>query len=235
VEKLVVQIHPGRNCIQLNFTGTITETGYAFVTFFKNPAIELIFSQKRVTGILSVFNLVNEAVSNYGKQIVTEDIGVEEFEFWCPKRRPGGHNIAIKLDKPLLAFSSGNVINGIDRPTTQPNAWVADWTDPNPTLTLSWDEQQQIKTIDLFFDADYDHPVESVLMAHPETVMPFCIRNYYIEDDSGNIIYRKKGNYQTVNKIRFDEPLVTSRLTLHVEHPSAEVPAAVFAVRCYNN
>ncbi|MBO9636514.1 MAG: FAD-binding dehydrogenase, partial [Chitinophagaceae bacterium] len=226
-------IHPGRNCLQLQFDVELEEAGYAFLVFQKNPEVQLQYTHKRVTGILSVFNTVNKAVSNYGKQTPPEDIGMDAFEFWCPQRRPEGHNIAFKYPAGLDQFRAVNIRNGIDRPTYQPNAWVADWTDPNPQLTISWEKQQSIHRIDLFFDADYDHPMESVLMHHPETTMPFCVRNYRILNEAGKIIATKKDNYQTCNSLQFDEPLLTSKLIIELEHPSAEVPAALFAVRCY--
>jgi hypothetical protein len=207
--------------------------GYAFLTFPKNPKVQLYFSRKRVTGVLSVFNLINKAVSNYGKQTPAEDIGVDAFEFWCPERRPDGQNIAIKVANGLDTFRAANIRNGVDRPVSSPNAWVADWEDTAPQLQLEWDQPQQIGKIELFFDTDYDHPMESVLMSHPETVMPFCVRNYQMMDDKGKMIYSKKDNYQSRNTIVFDQPIDTAKLTLVVERPSDDVPAAVFAVRCY--
>lgn len=233
VEKLVLPITQGRNCLKITPSYVKQGAGYVFVTFLKNPDVSLHYSNQRITGILSVFNHINLAVSNYGKQIVTEDIGVDEFEFWCPKRRPDGENVAIKIASPLSIFKAGNVKNGIDRPTTSVNAWVADFKDEKPALSFTWDESQTIQTIDLFFDADYDHPMESVLMTHPETVMPFCVRNYKLKDENGNIIYSKTNNYHTINKIKLSQPLLTKRLVLEVEHPSKNTPAAVFAVRCY--
>ncbi|HUP11579.1 MAG TPA: hypothetical protein VM187_05195 [Niastella sp.] len=184
-------------------------------------------------GLLSVFNTINKAVSNYGKQTPPEDIGMDAFEFWCPQRRPEGHNIASKYLSGLPCFKAGNIANGIDRPVNTPNAWVADWNDPKPQLTISWQQPQTIDAIDLFFDTDYDHPMESVLIQHPETTMPFCIKNYRIKDDAGNIIAEKKDNYQTRNRIALSKPVQTTQLIIEVKHPSAEVPAAVFAVRCY--
>ena len=130
-------------------------------------------------------------------------------------------------------FGPENVRNGLERPVTQPNAWVADWNDASPALTLNWDEPKTISEIELFFDADYDHPMESVLMTHPETVMPFCVRNYRVRDEAGNIVAERQGNYQAYNRLRLAAPLQTRRLVIEVEHPSADVPAAVCAVRCY--
>lgn len=233
LETKTIDLVPGRNCVQLAFNTTIAGSRYVFVLFRKNPEVELHFTKKRITGILSVFNQVNAAVSNYGKQMPDGDIGVDAFEFWCPQRRPSGHNIAIKMNPALACFGADNVRNGIDRPTTQPNAWVADFSDPNPRLELSWKDQKKISAVTLKFDADFDHPMESVLMGHPENVMPFCVRDYKLYNDAGKVVYEKTGNYQTINRINFETPLATRKLVLEVKHPSAEIPASVFEVQCY--
>src|SRR5690606_16169997 len=110
---------------------------------------------------------------------------------------------------------------------------VANPDDAAPQLTLSWEQPQPISRMELAFDTDFDHAMESVLMTHPERVMPFCVRNYRIEDAEGNVVYRKEGNYQTRNTVVFDKPVVTDALTIYPEHPSLNVPAALFAIRCY--
>ncbi len=231
--KQTIPLHPGRNCVDLRFNTSIENAAYAFITFIKNPSVELHFTEKRVTGMLSVFNSVNKAVSNYGKQTPPEDIGMEAFEFWCPQRRPEGHNIDLKYPQGVNLFKAENVRNGTDRPTNAPNAWVADWNAPQPQLTLKWSAPQQISRIYLCMDTDYDHPMESVLMSHPEAVMPFCVRHYRIKDAAGNIIAEKKDNYQTQNHIQLQQPVITDELVIELEHPSEHVPAALFAVRCY--
>jgi len=228
-----ITLHPGRNCVELQFDAVMEHAAYGFITFMKNPLVELHFTGNRVTGLLSVFNSVNKAVSNYGKQTPPEDIGMDTFEFWCPQRRPEGHNIDIKYYSGIDLFKAENVRNGIDRPATSPNAWVADWNDPQPRLTLTWQQPQQISTIDLLMDTDFDHPMESVLMSHPESVMPFCVRNYRIKDGAGNVLAEKTGNYQTLNRIQFSAPVTTAVLVIELEHPAVDVPAALFAVRCY--
>lgn len=234
LEKQTLTIEAGSNRLQIDFSSIIKESAYAFVIFHKNPEIKLHFSAQRITGILSVFNLVNKAVSNFGKQTPPEDIGMETFEFWCPQRRPEGHNIAMKLEPAIKRFGKENLRTGVYRPTTAPNAWVAAFEDKKPQLKISWDKPKEISKIDLFFDTDYDHPMESVLMGHPEDVMPFCVRNYEIKDDKGKSIYKKEGNYQTRDTITFSEPITTSQLTISLEHPSENVPAALFSIRCYN-
>jgi hypothetical protein len=63
--------------------------------------------------------------------------------------------------------------------------------------------------------------------------MPFCIRNYTLEDEDGKVVYKKEGNYQTRNTIQFDQPLKTKKLTLRMEAPAKNIPASLFEIRCY--
>lgn len=233
VARFSFNIQPGKNCLQLVSDAAVNTAQYVFVLLHKNPLVKIARSQQRITGILSVFNTINPAVSNYGKQEPPEGIGMDSFEFWCPQRRPAGQNIALKFKQPLQVFAAANVRNGIARPTTLPNAWVADWKDARPAVTLQWNTAQTIKTILLRFDTDADHPMESVLMTHPENCMPFCVRNYTLYDDQKRIVFQKKGNYQTTNTIVFDEALTTTQLIVELEHPSATTPAALFEIRCY--
>src|SRR5690606_38648423 len=161
------------------------------------------------------------------------DSGIVEVELWWPERRPEGQKIEFSISEPVRLFGGENLRNGIDRPTTAPNAWVAEWGDNKPQVTLTWKARQTITRVDLAFDTDFDHAMESVLMTHPERVMPFCVRNYRIEDKTGRIVYEQTGNYQTRNTITFDQPVTTDKLTIYMEHPSEEVSAALFAIRCY--
>ncbi|WP_343690869.1 FAD-dependent oxidoreductase [Chitinophaga sp.] len=226
-------IAPGRNNVQLMSDVVIDAAQYVFVMLHKNPLVSVSRSEKRITGILSVFNTINPAVSNYGKQAAPDGIGIDSFEFWVAQRRPAGQNIALQIGHPLKSFGAENIRNGVARPTTQANAWVADPLDANPSLTVKWQEKKQVKKIILSFDTDFDHPMESVLMTHPEHVMVFCVRDYVIYDDQGKVVYEKKGNYQTRNVITFHEALQTSSLTIKLSHPSANTPAALFEMRVY--
>lgn len=226
-------LQPGRNCMKLEFDVTINEPTYAFLVFRKNEQVAFRYSNTRITGVLSVFNLVNAAVSNYGKQEPTEDIGVDAFEFWCPQRRPEGLNLALKLEEGLNAFGVENLRNGLQRPTSHPNAYVADLTDPKPGVTLRWNEKQRIRRIELAFDADFDHPMENVLMTHPESIMPFCVQRFQILDENGNVLAQEQANHQTLRTITFDKSITARQLTIQLEHPSATVPAALMEVRVY--
>src|SRR5690606_13913342 len=82
----------GRSELAIDFDLSLTEDEYVFFTLLKNPKIQLAYSKQRISGLLSVFNGENKKVSNTGKQVPPEGMGVDTFEFWCPQRRPEGHN-----------------------------------------------------------------------------------------------------------------------------------------------
>jgi hypothetical protein len=141
----------------------------------------------------------------------------------------------MRIDPPLDVFRPANLTNGFSRPTRQPNAWVAEPGHPQPTVRLEWPEQQTIATIELDFDTDFDHPMESVLMGHPERSMPFCVREVTIScpDDSTGVLAVIRDNHQTRRAIRLARPVTTACLEISLSAPSPDIPAALFAIRCY--
>ena len=223
-----IDLKKGSQEVCLDFGTEMPEAAYAFVCFMLNEDVSLQYSNDRVTGLLSVFNKTNPAVSNYGRQDPKDDIGVEAFEFWTPQRRPNGLNIAMRISGGIDLFGVANLTNGLQRPTTQPNAWVADPADANPCISLHWDEKKKVRSVELFFDTDFDHPLESVLLTHPETVIPFCVRNYRILDEGGALIREVRDNHQTINRIELEEARDVSGLTFEFEHPDERIPAALF-------
>lgn len=232
LERRHFALKKGRQLVTIAFDVAVPGRQYAFVCFMKNAAVLLRRSTQRLSGIVSVFNSVNKAVSNYGKQEPLSDIGVDAFEFWCPARRPGGQNVAMRFVEPLHCFVAENVRNGIGRPVCAPNVWVAAPEDDAPALVLTWAEPVSLRTVQLYFDTDFDHPMESCLMGHPETVMPFCVPAYKVLDDQGRVLYSREGNYQSLDQVVFAKPVLTRQLTIAMEHPK-EAPAALFQVKCF--
>ncbi|UHG91907.1 FAD-dependent oxidoreductase [Spirosoma oryzicola] len=233
LKTLSISLKKGKQEIPLAFDAHLHQASYIFVCFLKNDAVQLQYSLRKATGLLSVFNKTNPAVSNYGKQEPTEDIGVDTFEFWCPERRPKGHNLALTIDPGIQLFQAENVRNGLQRPTNQPNAWVAAPTDTRPTLTLRWPERKAISRVELFFDSDYDHPLESVIMIHPETASPFCVREYVLCNDRNERVFHQAENHQSRNVIRFAQPLDTTSLSVHLEAMNGDALASLLEIRVY--
>jgi hypothetical protein len=229
-EHIHIQLVPGKQKVTFSFNESLLEDQYGFVTFLKNENIRLKASDNRYTGIISVFNKFNKAVNNHGKQIPPEGSGFDSFEFWCPERRPWGKNISMKIQPGIDAFNVQNLFNGSTRPACLPNAWVASLSDNHPRIKINWPKPITVNSIYLYFDTDFDHPMESVQMGHPESVMPFCIRNYRITTNNGKILVEKTNNYQTINRIRLKKPEILTGLSIELEHPSAHVPAAIFYV-----
>jgi len=159
---------------------------------------------------------------------------VDTFEFWTPWRRPAGQNLAFALDTPLTGFGVENVTNGLNRPTTGANAWIAAFDDAAPRLTIEWETPQSIREIVLMFDTDYDHSMESTLLGHPENVMPFCVKRYRLLTCDDTVLADVSDNHQTRNRIVLAEPVETRGLKLELLATHGNPPPALFAIRCYS-
>lgn len=253
---LEIPLEAGRSRpVALDFGVSIDQPRYAFVCLLRNEALAAHLSDQRLTGVLALCQAGNKAVAKSNVQSPPPGIGIDTFEFWTPKRRPLGKNLAIKITPPLHDFAAANLVNGISRPTRASNAWVADFAHEQPVARLQWDAPQTISVIELDFDTDFDHPMESVLMGHPERDMPFCVSEVVIaaagpSDEPGasqgsastqtlkaavanKVIAEISENHQSRVVVRLDEPVVTDLLEIRLVAPSVNVPAALFAVRCY--
>jgi len=233
LQELTIPLKKGVQEVTLSFDVMLPYDNYIFLCFMKNDHIRLRSSGERVSGILSVFNKTNPAVSNYGAQTPPEDIGVEAFEFWCPERRPAGKNLALDIPEGIALFGAVNIRNGINRPTYQPNIWLAAKDDADPRVTVAWNGQQTIHEIELVFDTDFDHPMENVIYHHPERAMPFCVDTFVICNDQKEQVLQVIDNHQSLQRIRLQEPITTSSLTIHLKGTHGGTPAGLFAIRCY--
>ncbi len=209
--------------VTLAFGAMIDQPRYAYVCLMANEHIHVRASRQRMTGLLTL---------RYGHTQQTAEEGVPRFEFWSPRRRPEGHNLAFQLSSPLEAFGPENVASGFARPARTANAWLADLADPSPRLELRWDQPQQIRRVVLGFDTDFDHPMESVYWNHPERVSPFCVKHYRVRAGE-RLLAECIDNHQTTSEIVLDEPVETDNLVVEVVASHEHVPAAVFEVRCY--
>jgi len=225
-----VTLTQGIQAITLDFKETAPSDQYAFVLFRSNPKVKLAASKNRYTGVLSVFNKFNLAVNNTGKQVPPEGSGFESFEFWCPERRPAGENLAMKIFPALDDFQPENLYNGYVRPTTEANAWIASLEDKKPSLSATWEQPQTINEIIVYFDTDYDHPMETVQYGHPEDIMPFCVRNLAIKDANGNIIAEIQNNHSSIVRFEFKEPVRTDRILIEAEKAVDHVPVSLFEI-----
>lgn len=232
LEVLALDVPAGESLISLPFTTSIDRTGYHFIQFCENADISVRLSDQRITGIISVTSACNRAVATSNTQSPPDGIGIDTFEFWLPKRRPAGHNLAISINPPLSGFCAGNVNQGPARPTTAPNAWVADPADSKPELHLRWNEKVKINNVTIEFDPDWDHAMESVLMTHPEETVPFLVKDFDLLDGDGKVLTEVRGNHSCRFLHSFPVALETKQLTIRV-HATHGAPAAIFRVRVF--
>ncbi len=211
--------------IVLDFETLMPRPGYAYIIFRQNTEVSLRTSNLRVTGLLRL---------HFGYHTDRRSVGGEAYDVYMPERRPGGENLAFTTTPAIDLFRPENVQNGWQRPTWQPNAWVAgSHRHEDSALHLSWAESKTISEVHLYFDGDYDHSLETVLMGHPERAVIFGVKRYQLLDEQGRVIVEKDDCHQSRVIHRFATPLNTSRLTVHLLETWGALPA-IFEVRCYS-
>jgi len=223
LESQAHDIANGEGELYINFEPTV-DKGYVFITFCKNDDVELMMSNALISSILTV--------EKRGRQVPPEGYGVEEFDFWTPKRRPDYRNIALRFHRKLSSFSAENIKTSIFRPNITSNCWIAGMDDKNPWLQMKWNEKQNINKIRLFFDPDYDHPMESAHREQPENIIPFCVRKFKIKDQDGNLLCDVKNNYQSVYDLQLKSGSVISEIRIELEKPADNIPVALFGIVC---
>ena len=235
VESKTFNLNEGEQEITYKSNALFSNDSYVYICLMKNSVVEIPLSDERFSGIMTVQQKVNRAVSNFGMQEPPKNIGIDTFDFWTPERMPNGKNIAMKISPSLQCFSSENIKNGHLRPTSngQVNGWVSALNDDGSKLTLKWNTKQDIKKIKLFFDADFDNSLESILMSHPQSITNFVVNDYKIFDDGNKLIYTQKGNYQAINNIMLDKQIKTSSLTIVFSKPQKNIPVTLFKISVY--
>jgi len=230
-EKVLMLIE-GSQQILLDFDVSIEEKAHLFFMLQSAEGVQVALSDEQVTGVLTVAQKMNKAVAKSLVQTPPEDSGIDTFPYWLPDRRPMARNLAATIAPPLKMFVPSNVINGVARPWCGVNAWIPSREDRRPTLRLEWAVPQTITEIEISFDTDFDHPMESVLMGHPERVMPACVTEFEVCAGAKGMVAQVVENHQTRWKLRLDAPLETKELSVAILGHGPALPA-IFEMRCY--
>lgn len=218
--------------IPLEFNAQLPVDGHYFVMIPAQPGVRLYLSTAQMPGVLTVSQKMNAAVAKSLIQTPPEGSGIDSFAFWLPDRRPTARNLAVKLHQPLALYRPANVINGFNRPWCGTNAWVPTAQDEAPAITLQWKERVEIRQISITFDTDFDHPMESVLMTHPERVMPGCVRAFRVSTTEGVKLAEVTENHQTLWTLDLPVPVTTAGLRIDIlQH--GEAPPAIFNISCF--
>ena len=151
---------------------------YLFIAFEENAAIDVALTRQRLPGVMMVFNSLNPRVAKRTRQINDGDYGVDEFDFWLPRRAPQQILLAFALETPLRLWHGDYLLNGKLRPEQHTNCWAPALEDANPTVRWQWDAAQRATQLTLLFDNDFDHAMETVQMGHAQAVTPHCTTHY---------------------------------------------------------
>lgn len=218
--------------VRFHFDVTVNEPAHAFFFIPARKGFSLHLSKAQLPGTLTLWQKMNRMVAKSPIQDPPEGSGIDRFAFWLPDRRPQARNLAATFNPPINCYAPSKVVNGWGRPWCGANAWAPDGEDPAPRLSLRWDRVQTLKTIEITFDVDFDHPLESVLMGHPERVMPGCTRTFQILTAEGKILADIAENHQAYWRTVLPEPVMTNGLDIVIlKHGPA--PPAIFEVRCF--
>lgn len=220
-----VALEPGdRQRIKLDLDAQLEQRGYVCLVLQPDPHLAIETSPRVITGLAPV---------RRGRDQVADDaIGCLPLRMYVPIRRPEGRNLALRLDPPVAVGALEELATGVERPTGRSNAWIADLDDPAPSLTLRWDGPRTVARIELRFDTDFDHGMETVLFHHPEPVMPQCVTACTVSA-GGREVARMVDNHSSVVTLRLDAPVTTDELVISFDAAAQPAPVAVFAVRCY--
>lgn len=230
IEAIEIPFEEGVGSIATQFHSNLDRAGYYFIKLCEAPAVHVRLSGDRLTGVLAVTNAYNKAVATSSLQSPPEGIGIDTFEFWLPKRRPEGCNLAMGIEPPIELFSAANVASYPSRPTELTNAWIADPKDPAPELKLQWETPIEMSHVVIEFDPDWDHPMESVLMTHPEEVVPFMVKDFDVLADDGEVLAEVRDHHGARYSLALNEAQTVKSLTVKI-HATHGTPAAIFRVR----
>lgn len=208
----------------LNFNYRADCDRYLFIAFDQNPEIELALTRQRLPGVMMVFNSLNPRVSKRMRQINEGDYGVDEFDFWLPRRAPDQILAAFTLDRPLSLWHADNLLNGKLRPEQLTNGWIPAQDDRQPWVLWQWEETQQASQLTLLFDNDFDHAMESIQMGHPDAVTPHCTTHYRLWLDDA-LLAEVTENHHSLCHHDLPEGAHFRQIRLEIVASAGEVPA----------
>lgn len=217
---------------RFHFDLHLDRAAHVFFIVVPPQGISIHLSKAQYPGVLTLWQRMNRMVAKSVVQTPPENSGVDTFAFWLPERRPAARNLAAVITPPVRCYRPEMAVNEWGRPWCGANAWAPAGDDRAPALHLRWDKPQTVRSVQLTFDTDFDHPMESVLMGHPERVMPGCVTAFRLSTAEGATLASVEENHQPYWRLALPEPVTTRGLDIViVEHGSA--PPAIFEVRCF--
>jgi hypothetical protein len=220
-----------RVTLPLYFAVSLEKSAHCFVMIPQQAGLRLYLSDAQLPGILTVSQKMNAAVAKSLVQTPPEGSGIDTFAFWLPERRPAARNLAVQFAEPLSLYEPAQIINGFNRPWCGVNAWVPAAEDAAPAVELHWEDMKTMERVSITFDTDFDHPMESVLMSHPERIMPGCITSFRVSTAEGMTLATVADHHQTRWEMQLPEPVRTKGLRVEVL-AWGDAPPAIYNISC---
>ncbi|PLW75421.1 FAD-dependent oxidoreductase [Cohaesibacter celericrescens] len=228
IEQQTFALEAGEQTIDLSI-GSEGKNQNIFVCFMKNDDVSVGLTSTILSGLLTVKQGGLAKVSTTARQEAPIELGVDSFDFWVPERRPNGQNIAFSSVRPIHLFAKENLLDGALRPTSGPNAWVAEMQDNQPQVSLEWQEPVQARELCLYADCDYDHPLESVQYHHNDRIMPHLVHACDVHCN-GEMLTTIQDNHHGVIRIPLPKDQLTRRLDIRLANHQGH-PVSLFGIR----
>lgn len=214
----------GERDYSCNFSWQSDRDQYLFIAFAAQPDVEIALTDRHLPGLMTVFNSLNARVAKHTRQVVDGDYGVDEFDFWLPRRRPHQIMPALRFATPLRCFSAQNLLNGRLRPEQQTNAWVPAVEDASPVVRWRWPQPITLNTLTLVQDNDFDNAMETVQMGHYHAVTPHCVTHYRLWADDA-LLAEVTDNHHSVCHHSLSSPREVQEVRLEILATAGALPA----------
>lgn len=164
-----------------------------------------------------------------------------------PWPNPRTELFAFRLSQDQPVFEADNITNGYSQPYIMPRLWISGrkFTAPTgaggnpanaPWVELSWPEPQQVSELLLYFSADFDMQIPTMLLDYPFRAIPTVIKEATVfaelEEDLQPVA-EIRHNHMRLVRLKLKQTLRTRRLRLRLEAANGADRAELCEVRVY--
>lgn len=214
----------GENEYRCHFDWQSDRDRYVFLAFNAQEEVDIALTDIHLPGVMTVFNSLNARVAKHTRQIADGDYGVDEFDFWLPRRRPHQLMPALRFTTTLPCYRAEHLLNGRLRPEQQTNAWVPAREDKAPLIRWRWPTERVIHSLTLVQDNDFDNAMETVQMGHVSAVTPHCITHYRLWADE-TLLAEVGNNHHSVCRHAFPVAIRAREIRLEILATAGALPA----------